>query len=63
MEERAETALMADPTVKRALSIVLMREVLPLLDALGEKIAAGHLQMAIDAVLGASLDEPPRGSC
>lgn len=34
----------------RALAIVLMKEVMPLLDTLGGNIAAGHLQMAIDTV-------------
>ncbi|MDX3911172.1 MAG: hypothetical protein QHC67_15335 [Sphingobium sp.] len=41
----------SDPAVRRALAIVLMREVLPLLDDLREDIAANHLQMAIDTVL------------
>lgn len=40
-----------NPAVRRALAIVLMREVLPLLDALAEDVAANHLQLAIDTVL------------
>lgn len=52
-----------DPTVKRALAIVLMREVLPLLDELGEGAAAGHLQMAIDLTLGPAAFGRTEGAC
>lgn len=62
MAERIETEAKADQTAKRALAIVLMQEVIPLLDTLGENVAAGHLQIAIDTVMsGASLRT--EGSC
>lgn len=63
MIDRIEDRLKADQTAKRALAIVLMREVLPLLDTLGENIAAGHLQMAIDTVMGGAATARTEGSC
>ncbi|MCF8706274.1 MULTISPECIES: hypothetical protein [Sphingomonadaceae] len=63
MIDRIEDGSKADLSVQRALAIVLMREVLPLLDTLGENVAAGHLQVAIDTVLGEAASFPTEGSC
>lgn len=61
MEKVARLADDDNPAVRRALAIVLMREVLPLLDALAEDVAANHLQLAIDTVLqGAAATRPTR---
>jgi len=48
-----------DRTVTRALALVLLREVQPLLDTIDEPIAGAHLQAAIDALLHKS-GEPVR---
>src|SRR3546814_11640268 len=42
MIDRIEDGSKADLSVQRALAIVLRREVLPLLDTLGENVAAGR---------------------
>ncbi|CCW16972.1 hypothetical protein EBBID32_13110 [Sphingobium indicum BiD32] len=63
MLEDVDNRPKADQTATRALAIVLMRKVMPLLDTLGEDIAAGHLQMAIDTVLGSATKMPAQGSC
>ncbi|RVT38672.1 hypothetical protein [Sphingobium algorifonticola] len=63
MKRQLEAALGSDPAIKRALAIVLMREVLPLLDELGEHAAASHLQMAIDTALGPAAFGKIDGSC
>ncbi len=49
-----------DPKVRRALAIVLLREVLPLLESLDEEDAARHVNMAIGMVLRAGMDSAPR---
>lgn len=49
-----------DPKVRRALAIVLLREVLPLLGSLDEEDAARHVNMAIGMVLRAGMDSAPR---
>ncbi len=56
MDEAVSNVLGDDPAVRRALAVVLMREVLPLLDALTETVAAAHLQAAIDSVLGNTVE-------
>lgn len=38
--------------MERALALVLMREALSRLDAVGDSLTAVHLQMAIDTLLG-----------
>lgn len=63
MEKIASVRHEDHPGVKRALAIVLMREVLPLLDALREDVAANHLQMAIDMVVQGAGVPPATGSC
>ena len=63
MIERIEDLSKADQTTRRALAIVLMREVLPLLDMLGENIAAGHRQLAIDTVMRDGESVHTEGSC
>lgn len=63
MTDGVDVGSKADLSVQRALAIVLMREVLPLLEALGEKIAAGHLQTAIDTVVGGAETLRTEGSC
>lgn len=63
MAERVDTEATADQTAKRALAIVLMQEIIPLLDTLGEDIAAGHLQMAIDTVMSRVASLRTEGSC
>lgn len=52
MGEQVGDALRADPVVQRALAVVLLRQALPLLDTLGEQVAAVHLQTVIDTLLG-----------
>lgn len=52
MGEEVGVALRSDPSVQKALAIVLLREALPLLDALDEHVAAALVQSAIDKVLG-----------
>lgn len=59
MDEAVGNVLSDDPVVRRALAVVLMREVLPLLDGLTETVAAAHLQAAIDSVLGTAVE----GNC
>lgn len=51
-----------DPVVTKAMAIALMRQALDLLDALNERTAGCHLQMAIDAVLPAKPPEPAAGA-
>ncbi len=63
MGEDLGDALRSDPVVQRALAVVLLRQALPLLDTLGEDIAAAHLQTAIDKLLGIEAHAPPQGSC
>jgi len=63
MAERSADVAHTDQTTKRALAIVLMQEVIPLLDTLGETIAAGHLQIAIDIVAGDASAPRSGGSC
>jgi hypothetical protein len=63
MAERSADVARTDQTTKRALAIVLMQEVIPLLDTLGETIAAGHLQIAIDIVAGDASSPRSGGSC
>src|SRR3546814_11442510 len=63
MIDRIEDGSKADLSVQRALAIVMMREVLPLLDTLGEKAAEGQLQVAIDKGPGGAAGFPTEGSC
>lgn len=51
-----------DPTVTKAMAIALMRQALDLLDAVNERTAGCHLQMAIDAVLPAQPPKPAAGA-
>lgn len=41
-----------DPAVTRAFALALMRQALEYLTAVRDEDAAGHLQLAIDALLG-----------
>ena len=51
-----------DPAITKAMAIALMRQALDLLDAVNERTAGYHLQMAIDAVLPAQPPEPAAGA-
>ena len=59
MGEHSGDALRADPLVQRALAVVLLRQALPLLDTLGEQVAAAHIQAVIDALSGNGTVTPP----
>lgn len=63
MGEEVGDALRSDPSVQKALAIVLLREALPLLGALDEHVAATLVQSAIDTVLGFDAGEQPARPC
>ena len=63
MTEGDDTGSISDPTLKRALALVLIREVVPMLEDLDETVACAHLRQAIDVLVKPAGQGLPEGSC
>lgn len=63
MTEGENATSISDPALKRALALVLIREVLPMLEDLDEAVASAHLRQAIEALVRPSGQGLTEGSC